>query len=115
MLWENSPLMSLYQHELKESVQLAVLMINIQFTFLRTIQAMALKSGQTIEGSLNGRPTPIPPPSSSAPTTDPNAMDLLAFQRIETLLLLWPSQTCLLWMSRKLLHLPPWKPLLKVF
>ncbi|KNZ48404.1 uncharacterized protein VP01_5699g1 [Puccinia sorghi] len=79
--WANTPLMSLYQHGLKEKVQLAVVMSNIQFTSLQTMQEMALKAGQTREGIQNGRPTPIPPASSSAPATDPNAMDLLAFQR----------------------------------
>ncbi|KNZ47371.1 uncharacterized protein VP01_6452g1, partial [Puccinia sorghi] len=32
----------------------------IQFTSLRTMQAMALKAGQTIEGIRNGQPAPIP-------------------------------------------------------
>ncbi|KNZ46541.1 uncharacterized protein VP01_7182g1, partial [Puccinia sorghi] len=68
-------------HELKENVQLAVVMSNIEFTSLWTMQAMALKAGQTIEGIRNGQSTPIPPTSSSAPTTNPNAMDLSAFQR----------------------------------
>ncbi|KNZ45426.1 uncharacterized protein VP01_8127g1, partial [Puccinia sorghi] len=45
----------LYQHGLKENIQLAVVMSNIH------------------------RPAPIP--SSNAPTTNPNAMDLSAFQR----------------------------------
>ncbi|KNZ60771.1 uncharacterized protein VP01_15036g1 [Puccinia sorghi] len=47
---------------------------NIQFTSLRTMQAISLKAGQTIEGICNGRA------STSSPTTNPNAMDLLAFQ-----------------------------------
>ncbi|KNZ44391.1 uncharacterized protein VP01_9207g1, partial [Puccinia sorghi] len=62
--WVDTPLMILYNE--KHPVHL-----------LHTMQAMALKAGQTIEGIRNGRPTPIP--SSSAPTTDPNAMDLSAF------------------------------------
>ncbi|KNZ44741.1 uncharacterized protein VP01_887g11 [Puccinia sorghi] len=53
-----TPLMSLYQHGLKENVQLAVV---IQFTSLWTMQAMALKSGQTIEGIQNVQPIPISP------------------------------------------------------
>ena len=48
--WTDSPLMSLYQNGLKENVQLAVVMSNIQFTSLQEMQAMALKAGQTIEG-----------------------------------------------------------------
>ncbi|KNZ46573.1 uncharacterized protein VP01_7159g2, partial [Puccinia sorghi] len=69
----------LYQHGLKENIQLAVVISNIDFTSLWTMQAMALKAGQTIEGIWNGRPAPIPPASSNAPNTDPNAMDLSAF------------------------------------
>ncbi|KNZ52515.1 uncharacterized protein VP01_3548g3 [Puccinia sorghi] len=79
--WADTPLMSLCQHGLKENVQLTVVMSNIEFTSLQTMQAMALKAGQTIGGIQNGRPTPIPLASSSAPTTNPNAMDLSAFQR----------------------------------
>ncbi|KNZ55532.1 uncharacterized protein VP01_2655g4 [Puccinia sorghi] len=41
-----TPLMSLYQHGLKENIQFVVLMRNIKFTSLRTMQAMALKAGQ---------------------------------------------------------------------
>ncbi|KNZ49555.1 uncharacterized protein VP01_4941g1 [Puccinia sorghi] len=54
--WAKAPLMILYQHGLKENVQLAVVMSNIQFTSLRTMQAMALKAGQTIEGIRNTQP-----------------------------------------------------------
>ncbi|KNZ43769.1 uncharacterized protein VP01_9884g1 [Puccinia sorghi] len=78
--WANTPLMSLYRHVLKENVQLAVVMSNIKFTSLQTMQAMAQKAGQTFEGIQNGQPTHIPPASSSAPNTNPNAMDLPAFQ-----------------------------------
>lgn len=77
--WDDAPLMSLYQNGLKENIQLAVVMSNIQFSSLQEMQAMALKAGQTIEGIRTGRPAPIPP--SSAPAPDPNAMDLSAFQR----------------------------------
>ncbi|KNZ44700.1 uncharacterized protein VP01_8917g1 [Puccinia sorghi] len=77
--WANTPLMSLYQHGLKENVQLALVMRNIEFTSLQTMQAMALKAGQKIEGIQNGRATPIPPASSSAPTNDPNSMELSSF------------------------------------
>ncbi|KNZ44244.1 uncharacterized protein VP01_937g4 [Puccinia sorghi] len=74
--WANAPLMSLYQHRLEENVQLAVVMSNIQFTSLRTMQVMDLKAGKTIEGIWNGQPAPIPPASTSAPTTN----HLSAFQ-----------------------------------
>ncbi|KNZ61821.1 uncharacterized protein VP01_13525g2, partial [Puccinia sorghi] len=46
--WADSPLTSLYQHGLKENIQLAVVMSNIQFTSLQEMQAMALKAGQKI-------------------------------------------------------------------
>ncbi|KNZ63076.1 uncharacterized protein VP01_11917g1, partial [Puccinia sorghi] len=78
--WAETPLMSLYQHRVKGNIQLAMVMSNIQFTSLWKMQVMALKAGQTIEGIRNGQTAPIPPTSSSAPTTDPNAIDLLAFQ-----------------------------------
>ncbi|KNZ47088.1 uncharacterized protein VP01_669g5 [Puccinia sorghi] len=58
--WTDTPLMSLYQHGLKENVQLAV-------------QDRQLKASRMAD-------TP-PSPPLAAPTTDPNAMDLLAFQR----------------------------------
>ncbi|KNZ59241.1 uncharacterized protein VP01_1777g3, partial [Puccinia sorghi] len=58
--WADTPLMSL-----KENIQLAVVMSNIEFTSFWTMQAMALKEGQTIEGIWN------PPNSSSAPTPTP--------------------------------------------
>ncbi|KNZ47476.1 uncharacterized protein VP01_6371g1, partial [Puccinia sorghi] len=70
----------LYKHEIAVNVQLAVVMSNIKFTSLQTMQAMGLKAGQKIEGIQSGQPTPISPASSSAPTTNPNAMDLSAFQ-----------------------------------
>ncbi|KNZ49434.1 uncharacterized protein VP01_5006g1 [Puccinia sorghi] len=50
--WAEAPLISLYQHGLKENIQLAMVMSNIQF--LWTIQVMALKAGQPIEGFRNG-------------------------------------------------------------
>ncbi|KNZ50108.1 uncharacterized protein VP01_459g8 [Puccinia sorghi] len=80
--WANTPLMSLYQHGLKENIQLTVVRSNIQFKSLLSMQAMALKEGQKIEGIWNGQPAPIPPTSSSSPTTNTNAMDLLAFQHV---------------------------------
>ncbi|KNZ47015.1 uncharacterized protein VP01_6756g1, partial [Puccinia sorghi] len=58
--WANTPLMSLYQHGLKENFQLTVVMSNIQFNSLQTMQAMALKAGHTIEGIKNGQTSPIP-------------------------------------------------------
>ena len=81
--WPDAPLMSLYQNGLKENVQLAVVMSNIQFDSLRSMQAMALRAGQTIEGIRQARPAPHPAPSTSTsvPAPDPNAMDLSAFQR----------------------------------
>ncbi|KNZ43975.1 uncharacterized protein VP01_965g5 [Puccinia sorghi] len=62
---------------------------------------MALKAGKTIEGIWNGQPAPIPPASSSAPITDPNAMDLSAFQYVETLFPLWQSRKYLLWIYQQ--------------
>ncbi|KNZ48278.1 uncharacterized protein VP01_577g4 [Puccinia sorghi] len=47
--WADTPLMSLYQHSLKENIQLAMVMSNIEFDSLRSMQALALKAGQTIE------------------------------------------------------------------
>ncbi|KNZ49411.1 uncharacterized protein VP01_5026g1, partial [Puccinia sorghi] len=46
--WADTPLMSLYQHGLKENIQLV--MSNVDFDSLRSMQAMALKAGQKIEG-----------------------------------------------------------------
>ncbi|KNZ49062.1 uncharacterized protein VP01_5235g1, partial [Puccinia sorghi] len=53
----------LYQHGLKEKIQLSVVMSNIHFTSLQEMQEMALKAGQTLQ------------------CPNPNAMDLSAFQR----------------------------------
>ncbi|KNZ63755.1 uncharacterized protein VP01_11058g1, partial [Puccinia sorghi] len=64
-----------------ENFQLAVVMRNVQFTSIWDIQAMSLKAGQTIEGIWNGCPAPNPSASTSAPATNPNTIDLLAFQR----------------------------------
>ncbi|KNZ60945.1 uncharacterized protein VP01_14798g1, partial [Puccinia sorghi] len=50
MGWADTPLMSLYQHGLKKNIQLVVVMRNIEFDSLRSMQALALKAGQTIEG-----------------------------------------------------------------
>ncbi|KNZ62854.1 uncharacterized protein VP01_1214g1 [Puccinia sorghi] len=50
--------MSLYQHSLKENIQFAVVMSNIEFDSLRSMQAMALKAGQKIEGIRQGLPDP---------------------------------------------------------
>ncbi|KNZ50459.1 uncharacterized protein VP01_4415g1 [Puccinia sorghi] len=77
--WADTPLMSLWQNGLDENIQLAVVMSNILFTTLQNMQAMALKAGQTVKGIWNCQPSPIPP-ASSAPTTNPNEMDLSAFQ-----------------------------------
>lgn len=79
--WPDGPLMSLYQNGLKENIQLAVVMSNIEFTSLLAMQAMAMKAGQTIEGIRHGRPTITPIPSTSTSAPDPNAMDLSALQR----------------------------------
>ncbi|KNZ49249.1 uncharacterized protein VP01_5126g1, partial [Puccinia sorghi] len=54
---------------------------NIQFTSLHKMQEMALKAGQTIEGIRTGRHAPLPTTGTSAPSPDPNAMELLAFRR----------------------------------
>ncbi|KNZ59561.1 uncharacterized protein VP01_1702g3 [Puccinia sorghi] len=66
--WANTPLMSLYQHGLKENIQLAMVMRNVEFDSLRSMQAMALKAGQTIEGIQQGCPDPNPIPSTSTIT-----------------------------------------------
>ncbi|KNZ43923.1 uncharacterized protein VP01_9706g1 [Puccinia sorghi] len=58
MYWANTPLMSLYQHGLKENIQLAVVMSNFECDSLRSMQALALKAGQTIEGIQQDRPAP---------------------------------------------------------
>ncbi|KNZ64560.1 uncharacterized protein VP01_1015g5, partial [Puccinia sorghi] len=62
--WANTPLMILYQQGLKENIQLALVIGNIDFDSLRSMQAMA----------LNEVPVPVPTP-------DPNVMDLSAFQK----------------------------------
>ncbi|KNZ47417.1 uncharacterized protein VP01_6405g1, partial [Puccinia sorghi] len=72
-------LMSFYQNRLKENIQLAVVMSNIQFNFLRSMQAMALKVSQTIKGIQIAHPAPNTSTSISAP--NPKAMDLSTFQR----------------------------------
>ena len=87
VVWDHAPLMSLYQNGLKENVQLAMVMSNVQFTSLQEMQAMALKAGQTIEGIRNNRAAPPAPPltaSTSTPASDPNVMDLSAFQKTPT-------------------------------
>ncbi|KNZ44467.1 uncharacterized protein VP01_9139g1 [Puccinia sorghi] len=71
--------MSLYQNGLKENVQLAVVMRNIQFDSLRSMRVMALIAGQTIEGIRIA--CPAPNTSTSIPSPDLNVMDLSAFQR----------------------------------
>ena len=76
--WVDTPLMSLYQQGLKEAIQLAVVMSNIEFASLNAMQAMALKAGQTIKGIWTGRPAL--PAMSSAAAPDPAAMDLSALQ-----------------------------------
>ena len=77
--WADGPLMSLYQQGLKEKVQLAVVMSNIEFGTLQTMQALALRAGQTIKGITNN--FSVRPASSTNPNPDPNAMDLSAFQQ----------------------------------
>ncbi|KNZ58219.1 uncharacterized protein VP01_1974g9 [Puccinia sorghi] len=66
--WDDAPIMSLYQHGMKEDIQLAVVMSNIQFTSLQEMQAMTLKAGQTIEGIQTGCPALHPTASTSTPT-----------------------------------------------
>ncbi|KNZ49873.1 uncharacterized protein VP01_4730g2, partial [Puccinia sorghi] len=70
--WADNPLMSLYQNGLKEKIQLAVVMTNIEFDSLRSMQVMALKAGQTIEGIQKGytdpNPSPVPVPVPLPPT-----------------------------------------------
>ncbi|KNZ44622.1 uncharacterized protein VP01_898g5 [Puccinia sorghi] len=58
--WSDTPLMNLYQHGLKENIQLAVLMSKIEFDSLWSMQALALKAGQTIEGIRQGHTNPNP-------------------------------------------------------
>ncbi|KNZ61633.1 uncharacterized protein VP01_13771g1, partial [Puccinia sorghi] len=41
--WADTPLMSLYQHGLKEKTQLSLVMSNIEFNSLQSMQAMAQK------------------------------------------------------------------------
>ncbi|KNZ61887.1 uncharacterized protein VP01_1343g1 [Puccinia sorghi] len=68
--WANTLLMSLYQCGLKENIQLAVVMRNIEFDSLRSMQAMAQKAGQTIEGIQQDRsapPSPVPLPAHPPP------------------------------------------------
>ena len=77
--WADGPLMSLYQQGLKEKVQLAVVMSNIEFGTLQKMQALALRAGQTIKGITNN--FSVRPASSTNPNPDPNAMDLSAFQQ----------------------------------
>ncbi|KNZ50462.1 uncharacterized protein VP01_4412g1 [Puccinia sorghi] len=72
--------MKLYQHGLKENIQLAMVMRSIEFDCLRSMQAMALKAGQRIEGILRGGPIPTSN-SASAPAPNPNVKDLSAFQK----------------------------------
>ncbi|KNZ47564.1 uncharacterized protein VP01_6304g1, partial [Puccinia sorghi] len=81
--WDNNPLMSLYQKGLKENTQIAVVMDNIEFEYLWSMQVMAMKAGQTIEVIQLGHPNPnlIPSTSTSTPTHNPNAMDLSTFQK----------------------------------
>ncbi|KNZ46550.1 uncharacterized protein VP01_7176g1, partial [Puccinia sorghi] len=67
MGWADTPLMSLYQHGLKEKIQLAVVMSNIEFYSLRSMKAMALKAGQTIEVIQQDHPatlSPVPVPKA---------------------------------------------------
>ncbi|KNZ52604.1 uncharacterized protein VP01_3502g2 [Puccinia sorghi] len=90
----DAPLMSLYQHGLKENVQLTVVMRNLQFTSLWDMQAMGLKAGQTIEGIQNRWPAPNPSASTSSPATNPNAMDLLEFQKKPSNQLSLQKKTC---------------------
>ncbi|KNZ44151.1 uncharacterized protein VP01_9462g2 [Puccinia sorghi] len=48
--WADTLLMSLYSNGLKENIQLAVVMRNVEFYSLVSMQAMAQKAGQTIKG-----------------------------------------------------------------
>ncbi|KNZ46258.1 uncharacterized protein VP01_7420g1, partial [Puccinia sorghi] len=44
MGWAKTLLMSLYQHRLKENIQLAMVMSKVEFDSLRSMQAMTLKA-----------------------------------------------------------------------
>ncbi|KNZ61591.1 uncharacterized protein VP01_13815g1, partial [Puccinia sorghi] len=54
--WPDARLMGLYQNRLKESIQLAMVMSNVQFDSLRSMQAMAVKARQIIKGIRLARP-----------------------------------------------------------
>ncbi|KNZ56402.1 uncharacterized protein VP01_2412g7, partial [Puccinia sorghi] len=56
VVWINTPLTSLYQHILKENIEIAMVMSKIEFNSLQEMQEMALKEGQAIEGIQNGCP-----------------------------------------------------------
>ncbi|KNZ49734.1 uncharacterized protein VP01_4822g1 [Puccinia sorghi] len=66
--WANCPLMSLYQHSLKENIQLAVVMSDIEFDSLQNPTRMP-------------RPQPHPQYQYQHPCPKPNAMELSAFQK----------------------------------
>ncbi|KNZ60113.1 uncharacterized protein VP01_1609g7 [Puccinia sorghi] len=59
--WADTPLMSLYQHGLKENIQHTMVMSNVNFDSLRSMQVMALKTCQTIEGIQQGHKDPNRP------------------------------------------------------
>ncbi|PLW10991.1 hypothetical protein PCANC_24205 [Puccinia coronata f. sp. avenae] len=76
--WSKPTLMSMFQQGLKEKVQLAVVMSNVDFATLPAMQKMALQAGNTMKAIRSGQPNLIP--SISTPAPDPNAMDFPAFQ-----------------------------------
>ncbi|KNZ59113.1 uncharacterized protein VP01_17g15 [Puccinia sorghi] len=90
-------LMSLYQHSLKDKIQLAMVMSNVEFDSLQSMQVMALKAGQTIEGIQQGCTTPS---TTSISAPGPNAMELFAFQKAPRNQLSNTEQTC--WVQRNL-------------
>ncbi|KNZ53871.1 uncharacterized protein VP01_3113g2 [Puccinia sorghi] len=69
--WANTLLMSLYQHGLKEKIQLSVVMRNIEFDSLQLMQAMPQKVGQTIEGIQKDHSSPHPQYQSQSPRPQP--------------------------------------------
>ncbi|KNE96973.1 hypothetical protein PSTG_09708 [Puccinia striiformis f. sp. tritici PST-78] len=74
--WEIPTLVSQYRQGLKSNVRLALLISRAEFTSLAEISNLSLK----IDNEINGTETTTTPATTSAPTADPNAMDLSAFR-----------------------------------
>ncbi|KNZ47872.1 uncharacterized protein VP01_6078g1, partial [Puccinia sorghi] len=87
MGWADAPLMSLYQHGLKENIQLAMFMRNIDLNSLRNSTRPLC-------------PPPIPSTSTSTPTPDPNVMELSEFQKAPKKQISDAERAC--WVQRNL-------------